>query len=147
MNLVTKSLALSYHQHDVRAKQAKACDAERAGFQAPAHASAYLSTDRQLIVQGRIAYDNPSLMANLTVVSRPSMNCRQSLCVFSEGNMLDFKKNVPRQNHFFVFFFAGKNKRRAVYLPGFCFVSFLLLALYQEICHNFSAFRIGKPPS
>ena len=53
-------------EHDVRAKQARACDAERAGFPTPAHASSYLDTDGKLIVQGRIAYSHPSLTASLT---------------------------------------------------------------------------------
>ena len=79
------------YQHDVRAKQARACDAERTGFLTPAYASIeakrnlvttpaecrgvinYLTTDEQLIVQGRLACSNPSLTASLTAVSRPSM--------------------------------------------------------------------------
>lgn len=36
------------YQHDVRAKQTKVCDAERAWFQASTHASNYLETDEQL---------------------------------------------------------------------------------------------------
>ena len=70
------------HQHDVRAKQARACDAERTGFLTPifilvtspacwrviTHASNYLGTDGQLIVQGRLACSNPSLTASLTAV-------------------------------------------------------------------------------
>ena len=46
------------HQHDVRAKQTKVCDAERTGFPTPAYASNYLQTDGQ---------------TSLTAVSRPSM--------------------------------------------------------------------------
>ena len=56
------------HQHDVRAKQARACDAERTGFLTPKYASNYLTTDGQLIVQGRLACSNPSLTASLTAV-------------------------------------------------------------------------------
>ena len=43
----TASCARVY-QHDVRAKQTKVCDAERAWFQASTHASNYLETDEQL---------------------------------------------------------------------------------------------------
>ena len=43
----TASYARVY-QHDVRAKQTKVCDAERAGFHTPTHASNYLQTDGQL---------------------------------------------------------------------------------------------------
>ena len=67
------------YQHDVRAKQARACDAERAGFLTPifilvtspacwrviTHASNYLGTDEQL---------------KLTAVSRPSMNNLGIMC-------------------------------------------------------------------
>ena len=35
------------HQHDVRAKQTKVCDAERTGFPTPAYTSNYLQTDRR----------------------------------------------------------------------------------------------------
>ena len=43
----TASCARVY-QHDVRAKQTKVCDAERAGFHTPTHASDYIETDGQL---------------------------------------------------------------------------------------------------
>ena len=43
----TASCARVY-QHDVRAKQTKVCDAERAGFHTPTHAPNYLETDGQL---------------------------------------------------------------------------------------------------
>ena len=61
------------HQHEVRAKQERACDVEQTGFLTPAYASNYLTTDEQLIVQGRLACSNPSLTASLTAVFRPSM--------------------------------------------------------------------------
>ena len=60
-------------EHEVRAKQARACDAEQTGFLTPAYASNYLTTDEQLIVQGRLACSNPSLTASMTAVSSPSM--------------------------------------------------------------------------
>lgn len=62
------------YQHDVRAKQTKVCDAERAGFQTPTHSSNYLKTDGQLIVQGRSAFSTPSLVASLAAFPRPSMD-------------------------------------------------------------------------
>ena len=68
-------------EHDVRAKQTKVCDAELAGFHTPifilvtsrqrrviTHASNYLQTDGQLIVQGRTACSIPSLTASLAAV-------------------------------------------------------------------------------
>ena len=65
------------YQHDVRAKQAKACDTERAGFLTPTHASNYLKTDGQLIVQGRAAYSNPHLIEAWPRFSHPSINCQR----------------------------------------------------------------------
>lgn len=62
------------YKHDVRAKQTKVCDAERAGFQTPTHSSNYLKTDGQLIVQGRSAFSTPSLVASLAAFPRPSMD-------------------------------------------------------------------------
>ena len=90
-------------EHDVRAKQTRACDAERTGLltsifilvtspacwrvityasigakrnlvTAPAECRGvinYLTTDGQLIVQGRLACSNPSLTASLTAVFPP----------------------------------------------------------------------------
>ena len=61
-------------EHDVRARQSKVCDVERAGFHAPVHASNYLSTDGQLIVQGRTAYSIPPMTASLDAVFPPVDN-------------------------------------------------------------------------
>ena len=68
------------YQHDVRAKQTKVCDAERAGFQTPTHSSNYLKTDKQLIVQGRVAFSTPSLTASLAAFPRPSMDKNGQKC-------------------------------------------------------------------
>ena len=75
----TASYARVY-QHDVRAKQTKVCDAERAGFQTPTHSSNYLKTDKQLIVQGRVAFSTPSLAASLAAFPRPSMDKNGQKC-------------------------------------------------------------------
>lgn len=61
-------------EHDVRARQSKVCDVERAGFHAPVHASNCLSTDEQLIVQGRTAYSIPPMTASLDAVFPPVDN-------------------------------------------------------------------------
>ena len=94
-------------EHDMRAKQTKVCDAERAGFHTPifilctqpygfacqplrglvtsrqrrviTHASNYLQTDGQLIVQGRTACSIPSLTASLAAVFSARDN---SICTF-----------------------------------------------------------------
>ena len=68
------------YQHDVRAKQTKVCDAEQAGFQTPTHSSNYLKTDKQLIVQGRVAFSTPSLTASLAAFPRPSMDKNGQKC-------------------------------------------------------------------
>lgn len=49
------------HQHDVRAKQTKVCNAERTWFLTPAYASNYLQTDGQ---------------TSFTAVSSPSMTLK-----------------------------------------------------------------------
>lgn len=62
------------HQHDVRAKHTKVCDAERTGFQTPAYAS--IEAKRNLVTSRQrraINYLQPDGQTSLTAVSRPSM--------------------------------------------------------------------------
>ena len=87
-------------EHDVRAKQTKVCDAERADTYVPN----YLKTDGQLIVQGRAAYSTPPLTASLAVVFPPvdnpgyHLDCKTGgrkmawLPVYSERNSI--RKNA-----------------------------------------------------
>ena len=78
------------HQHDVRAKQTKVCDAERTGFSTPTYASNYLQTDGQ---------------TNLAAVSRPSMKsgnesgfaCELSMKSGNEGVKTELSEDIPQE--------------------------------------------------
>ena len=62
------------YQHDVRAKQTKVCDVERAGFHTPTHAS--IEAKRNLVTSRQrqvINYLQTDGQTSLTTVSRPSM--------------------------------------------------------------------------
>ena len=75
------------HQHDVRAKQTKVCDAERTGFPTPAYASnascdskdevrTGIEAKRNLVTSRQrrvINYLQTDGQTSLTAVSRPSM--------------------------------------------------------------------------
>ena len=50
------------YQHDVRAKQTKVCDAERAGFLTPSTRPATFEPTDNRTVQGRTAYIIPSMI-------------------------------------------------------------------------------------
>ena len=108
-------------EHDVRAKQTKVCDAERAGTYVPN----YLKTDGQLIVQGRAAYSTPPLTASLAVVFPPVDNPGCHLDCKTGGRKMAWlpvysERNSIRKNAMFPVWRPGNTAEPEFLRPAGC---------------------------